>query len=76
MFLSKITKKIILLVIGTLIFIGNIFGQDTNPDFARSIGKMYVVVAVIIAVFVGIVSFLIYMERKVKQLEQHIENEK
>jgi 1,4-dihydroxy-2-naphthoate octaprenyltransferase len=74
MFLSKITKKTILLVIGTLIFIGNIFGQDANPDFARSMGKMYVVVAVIVAVFVGIISFLIYMERKVRNLEQHIEN--
>ena len=76
MFLSKITKKIILLVIGTLLFIGNIFGQDANPDFARSMGKMYVVVAVVIAVFVGIVSFLIYMERKVRRLEQQIEHEK
>jgi 1,4-dihydroxy-2-naphthoate octaprenyltransferase len=76
MFLSKITKKIGLLLIGIIIFIGNIFGQDANPDFARSMGKMYVVVAVIIAVFVGIISFLIYMERKVRQLEQHIENEK
>jgi Na+-driven multidrug efflux pump len=76
MFLSKITKKIILLLIGTLVFISNIFGQDTNPDFARSIGKMYVVVAVIIAVFVGIVSFLIYMERKIRHLEQQINNEK
>lgn len=76
MFLSKITKKIILLVIGTLLFIGDIFGQDANPDFARSMGKMYVVVAVVIAVFVGIVSFLIYMERKVRRLEQQIEHEK
>lgn len=76
MFLSKITKKIILLVIGTLVFIGDIFGQDANPDFARSMGKMYVVVAVVIAVFVGIVSFLIYMERKVRHLEQQIKHEK
>ena len=76
MFLSKITKKIMLLVIGTLLFIGDIFGQDANPDFARSMGKMYVVVAVVIAVFVGIVSFLIYMERKVRHLEQQIKHEK
>ena len=75
MFLSKINKKILLLIIGIITFIGNIFGQGSNPDFARSMGKMYVVIAVIIAVFVGIVSFLIYMERKVRRLEQHIDNE-
>jgi|AntRauTorckE5430_2_1112549.scaffolds.fasta_scaffold00534_4 CcmD family protein len=76
MFLSKISKKIILLIIGVITFGGNAFGQGANPDFARSMGKIYVVVAVILAVFVGIVFFLIYIERKVKQLEQRIENEK
>lgn len=76
MFLSKITKKTILLLMGIIFFTGNIFGQNANPDFARSMGKMYVVVAVIVAVFVGIVSFLIYLERKVRRLEQQIENEK
>ncbi|NJN78079.1 MAG: hypothetical protein HC803_06870 [Saprospiraceae bacterium] len=76
MFLSKINKKVLLLIIGIITFIGNIFGQGNNSDFARSMGKMYVVVAVIIAIFVAIVGFLVYMERKVRTLEQHIENEK
>ncbi|MFT5833207.1 MAG: CcmD family protein [Cognaticolwellia sp.] len=76
MFLSKINKKTLLLIIGIITFIGNTFGQGSNPDFARSMGKMYVVVAVIIAVFIGIVGFLIYMERKVRRLEQQIEHEK
>ncbi len=47
-----------------------LFGQD-NPDFMRSIGKIYVVVAVLLAIFVGIIVFLIYLERKISQLEKH-----
>ena len=38
----------------------------------RSIGKIYVVVAVIIAIFVGIVLFLIYLDRKLTKLEDQI----
>ena len=47
----------------------NILAQGDNPDFFRSIGKIYVVVAVLIAIFIGIVFFLIYLERKVSKLE-------
>ncbi len=38
----------------------------------RSMGKMYVVVAVIAAIFTGIVIFLIYLDRKIKKLEDQI----
>ena len=48
--------------------------QTQNPDFARSIGKMYVVVAVILAIFIGIVVFLIYLDRKLTKLENQIKN--
>lgn len=50
--------------------------QAENPDFFRSIGKIYVVVAVILAVFLGILFFLIYLDRKITKLENQIkENE-
>ena len=39
--------------------------QSESPDFARSIGKMYVVVAVILAIFIGIVIFLVYVIGKI-----------
>ncbi len=48
------------------------FGQNTDADFMSSIGKIYVVVAVIVAVFVGIVIFLIYLDRKLTKLEDQI----
>lgn len=38
----------------------------------RSIGKIYVVVAVILAIFAGIVVFLIYLDRKLTKLENQI----
>ncbi|MEM9886030.1 MAG: CcmD family protein [Bacteroidota bacterium] len=48
------------------------FAQNDSPDFMRSIGKIYVVVAVIIVVFLGIVAFLIYLDRKLTKLEDQI----
>ena len=48
------------------------FGQSSDGDFMSSIGKIYVVVAVIAAVFVGIVIFLIYLDRKLTKLEDQI----
>ena len=40
----------------------------------RSMGKMYVVVAVIAVLFIGIVIFLIYLDRKLTKLEDQIKN--
>ncbi|MDX1940694.1 MAG: CcmD family protein [Saprospiraceae bacterium] len=45
-----------------------------NADFMQSIGKMYVVVAVIAAIFIGIVVFLIYLDRKLTKLENQIKD--
>jgi len=38
----------------------------------RSSGKIYVVVAVIVAVFIGIVIFLVYLDRRLTKLEHQI----
>ncbi len=57
------------------------FGQDTSEkvDMAeamRSNGKIYVVVAVITIIFIGLVIFLITIDRKVKKLEKQMEETK
>lgn len=44
-------------------------------DFLRSTGKIYVVVAVIVAVFLGIVAFLIYLDRRLTKLEDQIKEQ-
>ena len=43
-------------------------------DSLRSNGKIYVVVLVICTIFAGIILFLIYLERKIKKLEQNHNN--
>jgi hypothetical protein len=40
-------------------------------DTFRSNGKIYVVLLVICTIFAGIILFLVYLERKIKKLEQN-----
>lgn len=49
-----------------------LLAQSENPDFLRSIGKIYVVVLVIAVVFICIVFFLIYLDRRLTKLENQI----
>lgn len=46
--------------------------QTGSADFMRSMGKMYVVVAVILAVFIGIILFLVYLDRRLTRIENQI----
>lgn len=64
-----------LLTLMTLFTFGNaqLFAQDEGADFMRSIGNIYVVIAVIIAIFLGIVVFLIYLDRRLTKLEKEID---
>ena len=50
-----------------------LWAQGADADFLRSTGKIYVVVAVIAAIFIGIVLFLIYLDRKLTNLENQIQ---
>ena len=49
--------------------------QAQSDDFMRSTGKIYVVVAVIVAIFIGIVAFLMYLDRKLTKLENQIKED-
>ncbi len=55
-----------------ILTINTTFAQTTNPDFMQSIGKIYVVVAVIITIFIGIIIYLFSLERKIKNLENQL----
>jgi CcmD family protein len=51
------------------------FAQSQNVEMAdtfRSNGKIYVVVAVILAIFAGIIFYLIRLDRKISRLEKEI----
>ena len=70
---SPTVKKLLLtLFTTTLFFVQAAFAQETDPDFMRSMGKMYVVVAVIVVVFLGIVFYVVRLDRKITKLEDQI----
>ena len=53
--------------------------QTEGPQMAeqfREQGKIYVVISVIAIIFLSIVFFLVYLERKLKRLEKEIEEKK
>lgn len=65
--------KFISLVILMLTFFSNIAQTTTEPTMAdtfRSDGKIYVVIAVLSIIFICIISYLIYLDIKLKKLEK------
>ncbi len=49
--------------------------QGSGPDFLRSTGKIYSVVAVIAVIFIGLAIYLWRIDRKLTKLENHIKDE-
>jgi len=45
------------------------------PDFIRSIGKIYVVVAVIVLVLLGLFAYLYFVDRRLTKLEDQIQDD-
>ncbi len=74
--LKKMAKKksIQLLVILLGFLSEKTFAQSANYDMMRSMGKMYVVVAVVVSIFIGIVIYLIRLDKKLTRLEKQINN--
>jgi len=52
------------------------FGIQANDgtDFMRSTGKIYVVVAVIMAIFLGLIFYLIRIDRRTKKIEDQLKD--
>ncbi len=48
--------------------------STTNQDFMRSIGKIYVVVAVLVVTLIGFFYYLIRLDNKIAKLENQIKN--
>ena len=67
--------KRILLSLSFLFFNVSIWAQKPDVEMAdtmRDNGKIYVVVAVIVAIFIGIILYLIRLDRKMTRLEKDI----
>ena len=68
-------KKFLFILISLqLLLTQSVTAQIEGEDFLHSTGKIYVVVAVLVAIFIGIILFLIYLERKLTRLESQIED--
>lgn len=65
-------KQIALLSYFLIVQILPLAAQSADTDFMRSRGKIFVVVAVIVAVFIGIVLFMVFLERRLTKLENQI----
>ncbi|MFT5763391.1 MAG: hypothetical protein ACI8X3_000810 [Saprospiraceae bacterium] len=65
-------KSFPILLSAILLLQTNLIAQSDNQDFMRSVGKMYVVYGVIVVIFVVLIFFLIYLERRLTKLENQI----
>lgn len=62
---ARILATFILLVYSTLTY-----AHAESADFFRSTGKIYVVFAVILTIFAGIILALVSMERRLQKIEK------
>lgn len=65
--------KKFLIVLFSILWTVEMSAQTESLDFMHSTGKIYVVIAVLVAIFLGIIGFLVFLERKLTKLESLIE---
>ena len=68
--IRKIYTTILLLFLSLVTTAQNNSRQTEMADLMRSNGKIYVVTAVIITIFAGIIIYLVRIERKMNRLEK------
>lgn len=67
-------KSILLLPLLILAFVSTHAQTPEMADTMRSEGKIYVVVAILLIVLVGLIVFLVFTDRKVSRIEKHLDN--
>ena len=71
-------QKVTAALIGLLIISANLFAQSNQPiemaDGLYQSGKIFVVIVVLSLIFIGIVGYLILLDRKISKLEKEIKN--
>jgi hypothetical protein len=67
--------RFLTIILFMAIYLPGVWAQG-NRDFMRETGKINVVVGVILLIFVGIVWFLLRIERKLTKLEHQLKEEK
>ena len=71
-------KKLILFFLLTVLSFFHSFAQASSDvemaDVLRSSGKIYVVVAVVCVIFIGFITYLFTIDRKISRLENKVKN--
>ena len=70
-------RKYLLLVFLTLSSLATYAQQEVEmADTMRSEGKIYVVVAILVLILIGLVGYLVQLDRKVTKLEKRLSERK
>ncbi len=65
-------KRIFILLLVLFVSLNTVLAQNTGVEMAdalRSSGKIYVVVAVIVLLFMGLLIYLFSLDRRIKNIE-------
>jgi len=68
--MNKLISTIAL--IGSFLLSQNVSAQPEMADTMRSEGKIYVVVAILLIIFAGLIVYLVMLDRKVTRLEKKL----
>lgn len=70
--------KILMLLIAAFAGMPALLAQSQVPmaDGLRAEGKIYVVVAIILVIFIGIIVYLASLDKKIKKLEDQLKERK
>lgn len=71
-------RKLLLFLIGWLMIgLSYALAQSKNVEMAdvmRSNGKIYVVVGVLLMIFLGVIFYLVSIDRKINRIEKELDN--
>lgn len=62
--------KSVISVIAFLVAFSTVFAQGNETEFMRSNQKIYVVVAVLFVILLGLIGYLFSLEKRLKKLEK------
>jgi CcmD family protein len=72
--MNKLTSIVVFLV---SFFLSHLAAaQPEMADTMRSEGKIYVVVAILLIIFVGLIGYLVLLDRKVSRIEKKLTEKK
>ncbi|HEV7621785.1 MAG TPA: CcmD family protein [Flavisolibacter sp.] len=69
--IKRFLSLLLLLILNDFVFAQDSANNAEMADTMRSNGKIYVVVAVILTIFAGIIIYLIRLDRKISKLEKN-----